>query len=214
MSSKGSRMLTLSANVYTSTEAHKRGAAHREREKAQTHLDLGRSAAAKPGLVRPSGGGTERSVRAAPGRHPRPRHPRRSRLSRGGGGGSVRLPRHGDGSHPGGEHGQPLPSPGDKGTHSPGPGETPPVPGQYRAETEGRTGADARPGMVPPQRDSPRVQKGRRGAAAPTAPGTAPHSPDSAGQVTPSPQPRPARTFKGGGRKRRGATAAPVPAPQ
>lgn len=50
-------MPASSAN--TSTEAHKQGFTHREREKPQTHLNLGRSAAAKPGSVRPSSGGTE-----------------------------------------------------------------------------------------------------------------------------------------------------------
>lgn len=155
-------------------------------------------------------------MRAAPDRHPQPQAPAAAHASpEGGGDGSVRLPRDRDGPRtPGGSTGGRSPRQETKGHTAPGRGRGRRCPGSCRAETEGRSGLDARPGMVPPQRDSPRVWKGCRGAAAPTAPSTAPHSPDSAGQVTPSPHPGPPRTFKGGGRKRRGAAAAPVPAPQ
>lgn len=156
-------------------------------------------------------------MRAAPDRHPQPQAAAAAHASpEGGRGGSVRLPRDRDGPAPrvGARAAAPLarrqrdtqPRPGGEAAGARAAAERRP-----RAE---RHWTPARPGKVPPQRDSPRVWKGWRGAAAPTAPSTAPHSPDSAGQVTPSPHPGPPRTFKGGGRKRRGAAAAPVPAPQ
>lgn len=144
-SSKGSRMPAPSANIHISTEAHKWVTAHREREKPQTHLNLGRSAAAKSGFVRPSGGGTERSGRAAPEGHPSPGTRGCSRLSRRRRGWlRAAAPRRGRPRTPGGSTGGRSPRQETKGHTAPGRGRGRRCPGSCRAETEGRTGLDAR----------------------------------------------------------------------